>query len=99
MVEPSKITDKATELAGQAMAAAGPIVDKAQEIAGAAAEAAAPLKDRAEELVARAGEIAAQGVSAAAEGLDKVTGGKLSDQISSVSSRIEEVLDPEEKNL
>lgn len=97
MVEPSKITDKAAELAGQAIAAAGPLKDRAQDLAGAAAEAAGPLKDRAEELVARAGELAAQGVSAAAESLDKVTGGKLSDQISAVTAKIEDVLDPDEK--
>jgi hypothetical protein len=86
MVEPSKITEKATELAGQAAQAAGPALEKAKEVASDIAEKAAPL-------VEKAAELAAQGVSAAAEQIDKVTGGKYSEQISTVSSKIEEVLD------
>ena len=86
MVEPGKITDKASELAGQAADAAGPLVDKAKEVAEQVAEKAAPI-------VEKAGELAAKGVSAAAEGIDKVTGGKYSDQISSVSTKIEDLLE------
>ena len=100
MVEPSKITEKAAEIAGQAAAAAAPIKDKATEVAAAAAAAAGPMakhaKDRVAGLADRAGEIGAKGVSAAAEGLDAVTLGKFSDKISAVSSRIEGALDPED---
>jgi hypothetical protein len=86
MVEPSKLTEKAAELAGQAASAAGPAIEKAKEVASDLAEKAAPL-------VEKAAEIAAHGVSAAAEQIDKVTGGKYSDKISSVSSKIEDALD------
>jgi MT0933-like antitoxin protein len=86
MVEPSKITEKASELAGQAAQAAGPAIVKAKEVAGDLAEKAGPIVDK-------AAGIAAHGVSAAAEQIDKVTGGKYADKISSVSSKIEGVLD------
>jgi uncharacterized protein YjbJ (UPF0337 family) len=94
MVEPAKITEKAAELAGKAVEAAGPLKDKATGAAGQAAAAVGPLKEKAEDLLDKAGEIAAQGVSTVAENLDKVTGGKYSDKISSVSAKIEERLDP-----
>lgn len=93
MVDTSKITEKAAELASQAVAAAGPLKDKAEELAEQAVQAAGPLKDKAVELAEKAGELAAQGVAVAAEGIDKATGGKYSDKISSVSSKIEDVLD------
>jgi hypothetical protein len=86
MVEPSKITDKASELAGHAAQAAGPALEKAREVAGELAEKAAPIVDR-------AAELAAHGVSAAAEQIDKVTGGKYSDKISTVSAKIEDALE------
>lgn len=86
MGEPNKITERATELAGQAAQAAGPAIEKAKEVAADLAEKAGPV-------VERAAELAAQGVSAAAEQLDKVTGGKYSDKISSVSTKIEDALD------
>jgi DNA-binding IclR family transcriptional regulator len=86
MVEPSKITEKASELAGQAAQAAGPALEKAKEVAGELAEKAAPLVDK-------AAVIAAHGVSAAAEQIDKATGGKYSDKISAVSAKIEDALD------
>ncbi|MDT4926030.1 MAG: hypothetical protein QOG01_3743 [Pseudonocardiales bacterium] len=88
MVEPSKITEKASELAGQAAQAAGPAIEKAKEVAGELAEKAGPL-------IEKAAELAAQGVSVAAEQIDKATGGKYSDKISSVSSKIEQTLDRE----
>jgi hypothetical protein len=87
MVEPSKITEKASELAGQAAQAAGPALEKAKVVAGELAEKAAPL-------VEKAAVIAAHGVSAAAEQIDKATGGKYADKISAVSSKIEGALDP-----
>ena len=89
MVEPGKFTEKATELAGQAAEAAGPLVDKAKEVAEQVAEKAAPI-------VEKAGELAAKGVSAAAEGIDKVTGGKYAEQLSTMSAKIEDVLERKE---
>jgi hypothetical protein len=86
MAEQGKITEKATELASQAAQAAGPAVEKVKEVASDLAERAAPL-------VEKAAELAAQGVSVAAEQIDKVTGGKYSDKISSVSSKIEDAID------
>jgi hypothetical protein len=86
MVESSKITEKATELAGQAVQAAGPYVERAKEVAGELAVKAGPYVDR-------AAVLAAHGVSAAAEQIDKATHGKYSSRISSVSSKIEEALD------
>ncbi len=88
MVEPSKITEKASELAGQAAQAAGPAIEKAKEVAADLAEKAGPL-------VEKAAVAAAHGVSAAAEQIDKATGGKYSDKISSAAAKIEEVLDPD----
>ncbi|WP_368672011.1 Rv0909 family putative TA system antitoxin [Jatrophihabitans endophyticus] len=40
-------------------------------------------------MVSKAGQVAAQGVAAAADQVDKATGGKYSDKISSVSSKID----------
>jgi hypothetical protein len=119
IVEPAKLTEKAANLAGKAVEAAGPLKDKAAGAAGQAAAvagplaaqakdratqavgqaaaAASPLKEKAEDLLEKAGEIAAQGVSTVAEGIDKVTGGKFSGRISSVSAKIEKKLDPEDE--
>jgi hypothetical protein len=66
MVEPDKIKDKATELAGQAAAAAGPLAaqakERATELAAHAAAAAGPLAAQAKE---RATELAAHAAAAA----------------------------------
>jgi hypothetical protein len=94
MVEPGRIGEKAGELGSRAAQAAGPALEKAREVAGDLVEKAAPLVERAVPLVEKAGELAAHGVSAAAEQIDKVTGGKFADQISTVSARLEDVLDP-----
>ncbi|MDT4939844.1 MAG: hypothetical protein QOG80_3515 [Pseudonocardiales bacterium] len=100
MAESSKKNGKAAELAAQAAAVAGPIKTRATELAGAAAEAAVPMaahaKERAVVIAERAGAIGAKGVSAAAEGIDKATGGRYSKQIASVTSRIEERIHPDE---
>jgi hypothetical protein len=100
MPEENKITDKAAELAAQAAAAAAPIASKAGELAGTAAAAAGPIahqaKERATALAEKAGAAGAKGVSAVAEGLDKATGGRFADQISSVTSRIEEKIHPDQ---
>ena len=100
MADPGKLTDKAAELASQAAAAAEPLRQKATELAGQAAAAAGPLAAQAREratvlagqAAAAAGPIAeqarvraAQGVDVLAGNLDKVTGGKYSQQIHSVA--------------
>jgi hypothetical protein len=64
------------------------VIDRAKELAGELAEKAAPL-------VEKAADRAAQGISSAAEQLDKVTGGKYAGPISSVSAKIEQALDRE----
>jgi hypothetical protein len=98
MVDSSKLSDKAAQLAAQVAAAAGPAKEKATEFAATAAAAAGPLanqaKDKATEFAERAGEVGAKGVSALAESLDKATGGKYSDRISSLTSKVEQRLDP-----
>ena len=106
MTDPGKNTDslaeKANEFAAKAMTAAAPIAaqaaERAKEFATQAAVAAGPLaaqaKQKAEELLDRAGPSIAKSVSAAAESLDHATGGKYSDRISAVTSKIEERLDP-----
>lgn len=90
MAESGKFTDKAAELAGQAAAAAGPLAAQAKEratvLAGQAAAAAGPIAEQARVK-------AAQGVDVLAGNLDKLTGGKYSEQIHSVASKVEEVLD------
>ena len=75
------------------MAESDKLTDKAAELAAQAAAAAAPIVDKAAELTAQARQLAADGVSTVAEGLDKLTGGRLADQISTVSVKIEEQLD------
>lgn len=88
MVDQAKITEKASELAAQAAQAAGPALEKAKEVASELAEKAGPL-------VEKAAVAAAHGVSAAAEQIDKATGGKYSDKISTVATKIEDALDPD----
>lgn len=90
MPDPIKFTDKAREAAAQAAQAAGPALEKTKEVASDLADKAGPY-------VERAAELTAHGVSAAAEQIDKATGGKYSDKISSVSSKIEDQLDRDRK--
>jgi hypothetical protein len=86
MAEPGKLTDKASELAGQAAEKAGPALEKAKEVASELVEKAGPL-------IEKAAELAALGISVAAEQIDRATGGKYSDKLSSASAKIEEKLD------
>ncbi|GAA2828999.1 Rv0909 family putative TA system antitoxin [Crossiella cryophila] len=70
-------------------------LDKAKELAEQAKEKAAefaqsPAGDKAREL-------AAKGVDAAASGIDKVTGGKYTDKIETVSNKVEGFLDKDGK--
>lgn len=90
MVDSSKITEKASELAGQAAQAAGPALERAKEVAADLAEKAGPYLEKA------AGAVA-QGVGKTAEQIDKATGGKYADKISSASSKIESSLDRKTK--
>jgi methyl-accepting chemotaxis protein len=90
MADASKITDRAAELAGQAAAAAGPLAARAKEIAGQAAAAAGPIAEQAR-------VHAVQGVDVVAGSLDKVTGGKYSEQIHSVATKVGGVLDTKPK--
>ena len=97
--ESRRLSEKATQLAAQAAAAAGPLKDRATELAATAVAAAAPLasqaRGRAAELAERAGGAGAKGISAVAGGLDKATGGKYSRRISSVTAKVEGRLDPD----
>ena len=76
------------------MADTAKITDKAAELAAQAAAAAGPLAARAKEL---AGQAAAQGVDVVAGNLDKATGGKYSERIHSVATKVEGVLDSKPK--
>ena len=87
MTEPN-LSQRASEIANQAIEAAGPAIDRAREVAGELAEKAGPY-------IEKAAGFAAQGVAAAAEQIDKATGGKYTDSISSVSTKIEGALDRE----
>jgi MT0933-like antitoxin protein len=87
MSEPNKLSERASELASQAVEAAGPVIERAKVVAGDLAEKAGPY-------VEKAAGLAAQGVAAAAEQIDKATGGKYSDKISSVSGKVKDTLDP-----
>lgn len=86
MPDTSKITDRATQLANQAAAAAGPLAARAKELAEQAAAAAGPIAEQARVR-------AAQGVDVVAGSLDKATGGKYSQRIHSVATKVEGVLD------
>jgi antitoxin protein of toxin-antitoxin system len=89
----SNFTERATALANQAAEAAGPLIVKAKELAGELAVKAGPYVEKAGPYMEKAAGIAAQGVAVAAGQLDKATGGKYSDKISSVTSKIETTLD------
>lgn len=86
MPDANKFTDKAADLAGQAAAAAQPIAARAKELAGHTAAAAAPI-------VEQARVRAAQGVDVVAGSLDKATGGKYSERIHTVATKVGSVLD------
>ncbi|MCP3800275.1 hypothetical protein NLX83_13505 [Allokutzneria sp. A3M-2-11 16] len=75
--------DKAKELANQAKDKVGPLAEQAKEKAGPLAE--------------KAGGAAARGVDLAASKLDRATRGKYHDKIENVSTRLENVLDPDRR--
>ena len=92
MAEPSRLTDKASVLAAQAAEKTGPALEKAKVVASDLAEKAGPI-------IEKAAELAAQGVSVAAEQIDRATKGKYSDKISSASAKIEGKLDRSDKQV
>ena len=81
-----KITDKARELAEQAK-------EKASELAQKAAPLAEQAKEKASDAAHKAGTVAAHGVGTTAGKLDKVTHGKYSGKIKSVSTKLGHLLD------
>ena len=85
MTQPKKFSERASELADQAAQAAGPAIGRAKEVAADLSEKAAPY-------ASKAADATAQGVSTAAEQLDRRTNGKYASQISSVRSRIGKAL-------
>jgi hypothetical protein len=102
MTESGKLTDKAADLAAQAAAVAVPLARQAKEragvLAGQAVAAAGPIASQArhtaDEFAAKAGPVAAHGVGALGENIDKLTGGKYSGKISTITAKIEKQLDP-----
>jgi hypothetical protein len=86
-----RIVDKATEIVTQAVAVAGPALQQAREKAGPALhqarEKAGPALQQAREKAAPALQ---HGVETLATNLDKATGGKYSDRISAVTSKLRE---------
>jgi hypothetical protein len=98
---PSQAKDKASELAAQAVHAAAPLAAQAKEKAGQVAEKvgqaagprAAQAKEKAGEVAEKVGHAAAHGLGAVAVSLDRATGGRYRERISSVSERLEHALD------
>jgi hypothetical protein len=90
MPDASKFTDKASEFAGQAAAAAQPLAARAREFAEHTAAAAAPI-------VEQARVRAVQGVDVVAGSLEKAFGGKYSEQIHTVATKVEHILDSKPK--
>lgn len=90
-----KITDRVSGLAGQAKDKASGLADKAAPYAGQAKDKASELAKKAAPHAEKAGNMAATGVDAAASSLDKVTGGRFSGHIKSVSGKLSHLLDPD----
>jgi hypothetical protein len=94
----SKLGEQAKEKAAEAAHRAGPLAEQAKEKAAEAIHRAAPYaaqaKEKATEAAHKAGTVAAHGVESTAGGLDKLTQGKYSDKIKSVSTKLEHLLDP-----
>jgi hypothetical protein len=84
--------DKTVGMAQKAAPVAGQARDKAVDIAHKAGPVAAQARDKAIEIAHKAGPVAAHGVEITARKLDELTHGKYSDQLKSISTRIEHVL-------
>jgi hypothetical protein len=97
----SHAKDKAGELAAQAVQAAGPLAAQAKEKVGHVADKvgqatgprAAQAKEKVGEVAEKVGHAAAHGLEAVAGSLDRATGGRYRDRISSVSEKLEHALD------
>ena len=95
------ITEKAKDIADKGFVKAGEYSGKASEKAaelaekagGKATELSGTARERAPEYLDRAAEVAEKVVEAAAAGVDKVTGGKYHEQISSATVKVSETLD------
>lgn len=81
-----KLKKMAAELAEQAK-------DKASELALKAGPVAGQAKQKAGELAKKAGPATARGVDKAAGSIDKATGGKYTDKIGTVNTKVGGVLD------
>jgi hypothetical protein len=84
--------DKAIDMAHKAGPVAAQARDKAVEIAHKAGPVAAQARDKAVEIAHKAGPVAAHGVETTARKLDELTHGKYSDQLKSISTRVEQML-------
>lgn len=88
----SNLSARATELVNQVADAAGPLIVKAKEVAGELATKAQPYVEKAQPYVGKAVGYATQGVHVAAGQLDKATGGKYSDKITSAATKVQDTL-------
>jgi replicative DNA helicase len=84
--------DKAVAMAHKAAPVAGQARDKAVAMAHKAAPVAEQARQKAAELAHKAAPVAAHGVETTARKLDELTHGKYSDQLKSISTRLEHVL-------
>lgn len=90
MSESGKFSDRAAELAEKAAAKAGPL---AQQAKIRATELAAQARTQAGPMAAQAKEKAAHSVEPLAQRIDKATGHKYTDRITSVSSKLKGALE------
>jgi hypothetical protein len=86
--------DKTVEMAHKAGPVAAQARDKTVEMAHKAGPLVAQARDMAVELAHKAGPVAAQGVGTTTRKLDELTHGKYSDQLKSISTKVEHVLAP-----
>jgi hypothetical protein len=86
--------DKTVEVAHKAGPVAAQARDKTVEMAHKAGPLVAQARDMALELAHKAGPVAAQGVGTTTRKLDELTHGKYSDQLKSISTKVEHVLAP-----
>jgi vacuolar-type H+-ATPase subunit H len=85
----TELLGKANEFAQEAKEKAGPLAQQAKEKAGPLAEQA---KEKAGPLADKAKEAAHKGFDKAAEGIDSATGGKYSDKIDTIQSKVDSAL-------
>jgi hypothetical protein len=86
--------DKTAEMAHKAGPVAAQARDKTVEMAHKAGPLVAQARDIAVELAHKAGPVAAQGVGTTTRKLDELTHGKYSDQLKSITTKVEHMLAP-----